>query len=116
MTDNLLPAEFGKARPGTQDALSIECGTVLGMLDGYTGGELEPETQARIESHVATCPTCAANVSDYLEVIRLAGWLPAIQPPPAVERRLRLLISQELKKQAPVDSSMIETLPDRPGI
>jgi len=48
-----------------------DCSRLLEQLSGYLDGELSPEEQTSIESHLRTCPACEAE----LQGLRSAGVL-----------------------------------------
>jgi hypothetical protein len=99
-----------------QDPLLVSCSRVIALLGEYTDGDLSAIDQARLESHLSSCPTCARDAAEYLDVIRLIGMLPAITPPTDVELRLRSLIADAIKRSQMIDNSMDETLPEKPSL
>lgn len=50
----------------------MTCRDVSDFLADYTSGELLPEVRARFEAHLLRCPTCAAYLRSYEQVVRLA--------------------------------------------
>jgi anti-sigma factor RsiW len=117
MTDDVIESDSGDTVDLDLDEVApILCSRVVTLLGDFADGELPPAEHARFEAHLASCPACATDLAGYLEVIRMAGWLPGINPTPAAERRLRALIAQAIKRNEPIDNSQDETIKDRPGI
>jgi anti-sigma factor RsiW len=52
--------------------VSLTCREFVQFLDDYLAGELEPETKARFERHLAACPSCTVYTETYRASIRLA--------------------------------------------
>jgi anti-sigma factor RsiW len=55
-----------------QTANELTCREVVDFLADYLAGELEPDTRAVFEQHLAGCPACVAYLRTYAETIRLA--------------------------------------------
>jgi anti-sigma factor RsiW len=112
-TPSILSSEGVSGGQSTTDRshLSISCARVIATLGEFTDKSLSSLDQSRVELHLSSCPSCARDAEEYLEVIRLAGQLARIDPPAGVEVRLRALISKAVSRSAPIDNSMDETIP-----
>ena len=63
---------------------AIHCEYVHSVLEEYIAGELNPDAQAAIETHVATCQGCQNELDFALEVSDALQELPKPQPPPEI--------------------------------
>lgn len=66
------------------------CREVIGFLDDYLGGELEPVRRRVFEEHLAECPSCVSYLATYRATIELARGSAETAPPlpEPVARRL----------------------------
>jgi anti-sigma factor RsiW len=51
---------------------AVTCNELIEFLDEYIAGELDLETSADFETHLAVCPSCRDYVATYRETIDLA--------------------------------------------
>ncbi len=63
---------------------AIHCEYVHSVLEEYLAGELNTDTQAAIETHVAACQSCQNELDFALEVGEALQELPRPQPPAEV--------------------------------
>jgi len=63
---------------------TIRCEYVHSVLEEYLAGELNADTQAAIEAHLATCQSCQNELDFALEVGEALQELPRPQPPAEV--------------------------------
>jgi anti-sigma factor RsiW len=63
---------------------TIRCEYVHSVLEEYLAGELNADTQAAIETHLATCQDCQNELDFALEVGNALQELPKPQPPAEV--------------------------------
>jgi anti-sigma factor RsiW len=47
------------------------CRDLVGFLDEYLAGGLEPERRATFEAHLAVCPPCVEYLKSYQATIRM---------------------------------------------
>jgi len=125
MNEDFLDSARAPRPANSSDAVSVEpgggsvpirCSRVISTLGEYADGSLSPADRARVESHLASCASCARDAKEYLEIIQLAGALPTLNPSSRGALRLRSLIADAIKRSAPIDNSMDETVKDSPGI
>ena len=62
----------------------IRCEYVHSVLEEYLAGELNADTQAAIEAHIATCQDCQNELNFALELSETLQELPRPQPPAEV--------------------------------
>jgi anti-sigma-K factor RskA len=68
---------------------------VTEQLPAYTLGILERDEQAAVAEHVATCPSCQADLAAYQTISgELATLVPPVEPPPALKGRLRQAVGE----------------------
>lgn len=60
---------------------TIRCEYVHSVLEEYLAGELNADTQAAIETHLATCQDCQNELDFTLEVGEMLQELPKSEPP-----------------------------------
>jgi hypothetical protein len=75
-------------------------------LNDYVERELSPAEHVRVATHVEACGDCALVVADIQHVVREAGALGPITPPPHVWTLLQARLEQSTveSRQPPVDS------------
>lgn len=64
-------------------------------LSAYCGGDLEPAEQARIETHLASCPACRAQLADMRTALHLIRSTPQVEPPPWMTSRIMARLREE---------------------
>lgn len=74
--------------PPTTMAGGIACAEVVAQLSAYLDGELDEETRARIEAHVADCNHCRVTIDSTRSSLALAGARRNIVLPPPRSARL----------------------------
>jgi anti-sigma factor RsiW len=52
--------------------MRLTCEQIIAFLDRYVDGELDTETLAAFEYHLARCTSCVAYLATYRETIRIA--------------------------------------------
>ena len=74
----------------------IECGRTKKLLYEYVEGELNQDTQHKLEKHLADCPACLDYVKSYRTLIELTHHhaLADTPIPPALKQKLREFIEQ----------------------
>lgn len=73
------------------------CEDVVGVLQDYFDGTLDPKLAAAIERHFRDCPDCRAFSRAYAEVVRLTGELEADDIPNDVRDRVREALRERAK-------------------
>lgn len=64
-------------------------------ITGYVDGVLDEATRAEVETHLATCEACRAQVAAENELRGRLRELPAIEPRPGFERKVRRRLQRE---------------------
>jgi anti-sigma factor RsiW len=73
----------------------MTCRQLTELLIDYVNGELTPEQQSTVHSHLCLCQPCVAYLETYKITIQLTRQLPpAPLPPQLVERLLAAMESQ----------------------
>ena len=62
----------GGASPG----LTISCQEVVELVTDYLEGQLDPETRAEMEAHLALCPGCDSYLAHMRRTIDELGHVP----------------------------------------
>jgi anti-sigma factor RsiW len=52
--------------------MRLTCEQIIAFLDSYLDGQLDAETLAAFEYHLARCTSCVAYLATYREIIRIA--------------------------------------------
>jgi anti-sigma factor RsiW len=50
----------------------VTCNEVIEFLDAYVAAELDADTRADFDQHLAVCPSCREYLASYRETIDLA--------------------------------------------
>jgi predicted anti-sigma-YlaC factor YlaD len=66
----------------------LTCNRAVELVTDYLEGALDPEDQARLESHLRGCPGCTAYVEQMRLAIAALGRLEPAPPDPSVEAEL----------------------------
>ena len=61
LTDVLPSEDADSAEPGDYDGYGSGCGRMTAYLSAFLDGELDRDTQNRVEIHLDSCPQCAAH-------------------------------------------------------
>ena len=79
---------------------TIRCEQVHSVLEEYLAGELNTDTQAAIEIHLATCQDCQNELDFALEVGAAVQELPKPQPPAEVFNQVAAYVQSHPKPAA----------------
>ena len=79
----------------TEIEIPIPCRHVFHHLSNYLENDVDAETKAKIEAHLAECAHCTAVLDGTRNVLRLVGDGRSFELPQGFSRRL----SQKLKNQ-----------------
>jgi anti-sigma factor RsiW len=73
-----------------------KCQRTKQLLFEYVEGELDQDTQHRLEKHLGDCPSCLHYVKSYRQIIELTHrhCLPDTPIPPALKQKLCEFIEQ----------------------
>lgn len=77
------------------------CSDTDRLLFEFVEGELDPETQKKLELHVSDCPPCIRYIETYERTIKLTHThgLPDMPMPAELEVKLRDFIQQNVVAQ-----------------
>ncbi|MEE9258088.1 MAG: zf-HC2 domain-containing protein [Nitrospinaceae bacterium] len=76
------------------------CKECIDLLYDYLEGELDPESNTRLEEHFADCPPCIAFLNTYKSVTNLSRKaLADIEMPEMVQVRLQEFLKQNTGRQ-----------------
>ena len=67
---------------------------------GYIDSRLTESERLEVEKHLAVCPACRMRMNEFRAVSELLDELPAIEPSPAFDLRVRALVAAEPKKES----------------
>ncbi len=73
----------------------MDCSTARTWILRKIDGELSPDESAGLESHVATCSSCARDSRLFSIPRRIGQAIPVLEPPPYFYTRLRARIESE---------------------
>lgn len=76
----------------------MKCEQVQEKLSEYLDGHLDRDASGLIESHLASCPHCQAEVRALAEAKRMVAGLPAIEPPPGFSQRVMSRVREEAER------------------
>jgi anti-sigma factor RsiW len=79
---------------------SDEHAEIRGQLATLIAGALDADAEAHIASHLATCPSCAAEFERWQVISGGLRRLPTPQPSPALFERARAMAAAQLAAQA----------------
>jgi len=71
----------------------MNCDSVRKRLSAYQDRELGPDEQARIKSHLQSCPECSAIYAEFQHTWVVLGEVPEIHPAPTFYPEIRKRIS-----------------------
>jgi anti-sigma factor (TIGR02949 family) len=74
------------------EAGSLTCRDVIGMLAEYLEATLPPDAVAAFDAHLADCPECTAYVRTYTKTRELTRTAQASEMPAELRSRLRRLL------------------------
>lgn len=86
-----------------------ECEAVIARLSPYIDGELEPESAAEVESHVAQCTFCAAALDEMREASRSFRILIPVIPPADMAEAFAGRLQQAAQSAG---AETVDTVPD----
>jgi anti-sigma factor RsiW len=93
-----------RSGPSDLSAPRLTCRELVALLTDHLEGVLMPDTSARVEAHLATCPDCTAYVEQFRTTIATVGRLRDQDVPPAVLDEL-----VDAFRRWPVSQRRIET-------
>ncbi len=71
------------------------------LLSAYAGGDLGPDRSRGVESHLAECPDCRAELDDLRALMGLLRSVPEVEPPPWMTTRvIAILKGQQAEKRS----------------
>jgi anti-sigma factor RsiW len=72
------------------------CSHTERLLFKFVEGELDPQTQKKLENHISDCPPCLSYVDGYRRTIQLthSHGCPEVEMPLALQRKLEEFIQQ----------------------
>ena len=59
----------------------MDCSDIKALLSEYIDGTLDPETQDRVDQHVASCAECREELTSLRALVQELGTLEPVQPP-----------------------------------
>ena len=68
------------------------CPDVVRLFSRYLEGDISPRTCARMEEHLAGCPSCRASCDALREVLQRCRTAPSPEVPPALQEKVRSAI------------------------
>jgi cAMP phosphodiesterase len=77
----------------------IGCKKVVGNLEEYLDGTMEPELKAQIDAHLKVCPYCSRIMKGYQKTITLLKKANEVEPDMTKMERLREYIITHLHLQ-----------------
>lgn len=86
------------------------CARVSTLFDAFLDGALPELLRTGVAHHLDGCGACRVKADDYRALIRLAGSLPPIPPPPATAARL--LDAMRAAAARPVTGELDDTWPE----
>lgn len=94
-------------------ASQVECSAVLDILGAYALTMLDPDEQAMVDAHLATCPTCPLALRRYeTAMAALGSVVPPVAPPP--ELRSRLLHDAGIEERSVATRAVAPAAPPAP--
>jgi len=70
------------------------------QLPLFVAGALDPQTEAQITRHVASCPTCAAELERWQLISGGLRRLPTPQPSPSLVARTHTAVAEQIAERA----------------
>ncbi|MFY9823289.1 MAG: zf-HC2 domain-containing protein, partial [Thermoanaerobaculia bacterium] len=86
---------------------TFTCDNALDLLEPYVDGDLEPAVAERLRSHLASCPSCAAELALAERIQRELRALPQLDCPPEIVERVRREGAQVLPFRPPARARAI---------
>ena len=77
----------------------MSCERMENKILPFVDGRLKSSEMLEVEKHLAACPACSLRVNEFRAVSGLLGELPAIEPSPAFDVRVRARVAAEPVKQ-----------------
>lgn len=76
----------------------MKCEQIREKLSEYLDGLLDRDTSGFIQSHLASCPRCQAEVQAMAETKRVVAGLPVVEPPPGFSQRVMGRVREEAER------------------
>ncbi len=68
------------------------CSEIVDLLLDYLEGRLPPETHARLDQHLSSCPSCIAHLRTYRSTVSLLRSLAEEDLPPELRTTLHAFL------------------------
>jgi len=75
-----------------------DCAEIQKLSSDIVDDEIDPETAARLKSHLDWCPPCRTFLSTLRTTVNLLGSLKGSDSPPAFRERLRKRLRDEASR------------------
>jgi hypothetical protein len=89
--EGVAPVSRGATQPATQGSVGVADlthETVRGNLSEYLDDSLSEALRHRIDGHLASCPTCTADLETLRATVQAVGQLPAPKAPGGARVRI----------------------------
>jgi anti-sigma factor RsiW len=73
----------------------MKCQEIESALLGGVNGRLDPKERVALETHLGECPACRTRAEEFRKVWGALDWLPAVEPSPTFDARLRARLAAE---------------------
>ena len=77
----------------------FNCDDVIQLLTDYIDGELEPDSQSRLDGHFKVCPPCVKFLETFKVTVELTGTFRCEDIPEAVSEKLHAFLEQQLRRE-----------------
>jgi RNA polymerase sigma-70 factor (ECF subfamily) len=94
-------APFLDPTPGPPEAAARGCPDVVALLSRHLEGDVDPETCAAMERHVAGCRRCGAACDSLRRTLKACSSVPAVELPASLKDSLRAEIRAVLTRHRP---------------
>jgi mycothiol system anti-sigma-R factor len=75
------------------------CAEIVKLLSEYIDGEMDEESRAHLEAHLADCPPCDEFLAEFKNSVKLVNQIRGEKIPVEMKQRLHNFLNAEITKR-----------------